>query len=175
MPSIDSRSFYTAVKAQRFHYDADQLVVLLERVDQQRVALLSDSLAEYISLKLLDTVEKRNGLADYRSNPYVTLTSARIMAALLAPDVLAHFLFNTKLYAGLETSFGKSIEAEFVGVYPVDAAPGSKWAEPEEKIKETATIDAMRLPGPEKARLRSSAPVTGTCTIGIIQVCFMHE
>ena len=53
--------------------------------------------------------------------------------ALEEPDRFAEFLFNSKLYAGLETSFGKSLENELLAFYP---NPNEHWIEPVEKTSE---------------------------------------
>lgn len=93
--------------------------------------------------------ERRFGLADYRTNPYVLMTSASVMN-LDDPRAFGTFLFNSKLYMGLETSFGKSIEAAFVGQYPLISA--NKWIEAPEK---RAEFDALvGLSNEEKAQRR---------------------
>ena len=88
----------------------------MAKLDETRVKALGDSVARYITTNLPKAIDKRKGLADYRTSPYVLLTCANVMR-LVEPKDFAKFLFDNKLYAGLETSFGKSIEAAFVGHY----------------------------------------------------------
>lgn len=71
------------------------------------------------------------------------------------PRAFADFLFNNKLYMGLETSFGKSIEAAFVGHYPTEAKDDGKWEDPREKRAEFALLEG--LTNEERARERVSS------------------
>ena len=92
----------------------------------------------------------------FKTGSYVLLTSANVMR-LTEPRAFAKFLFDSKLYAGLETSFGKSIEAAFVGHYPIGSDPASRWGDPAEKLAEFAALKANKLSKEEKARRRNSS------------------
>jgi hypothetical protein len=86
---------------------------------------------------------------------------------LQEPRRLADFLFNTKLYMGLETSFGKSIEAAFVSQYPLDPQTVQKWSDAPEKVAESKTLGG--LTNEQKARQRSESvwrEVDKSCVIG---------
>jgi hypothetical protein len=69
------------------------------------------------------------------------------------PARFASFLFNTKLYMALETSFGKSAESILVAPYPLGQI--SKWQEAPEKVAELA--DLKGLSREEKARRRTGS------------------
>ena len=143
---------YSVLKCNAHTYDATSVSGLLKRVNEQRVLALADSLAAYIVKNLPTAIDKRKGLGDYRANPYVLLTSASIMH-LSDPQAFADFLFNNKLYMGLETSFGKSIETAFVSHYPV--ATQAKWEDAQEKLAEFAGLQG--LSAEQKARERVSS------------------
>ena len=83
------------------------------------------------------------------------LTCANVMR-LVEPKDFAKFLFDNKLYAGLEPSFGKSIEAAFVGHYPIGEAT-ARWSDAAEKLADFASLKAARLSKEEKARRRNSS------------------
>jgi hypothetical protein len=125
--------FFNALKSRRHVFDAKEIVELFGRVDEKRVDVLAAALTGYISANLPAAFEKRGGLADYRTNPYVLMTSASVMN-LGDPAKFGDFLFNSKLYMALETSFGKQIEAAFVGQYPIRAE--HFWREAPEKRAE---------------------------------------
>src|SRR5258707_10081748 len=76
-------------------YDEGELVALFGRVDETRVGQISDAIGAYLRENLPRAIESRSGLADYRSNPYVLLTSASVMR-LGEPTYFADFLLNTK-------------------------------------------------------------------------------
>lgn len=146
--------FFEALRAQERRYRPDDVVELFSCVSEERVRALALELSTYIKRNLPNAVDKRNGLSDYRTNPYVLLTSASVMR-LSDPKQFAEFLFNTKFYMGLETSFGKSIEAAFVGAYPLHAGTVLKWSDPPEK---GAEFDALGgLSREEKARARTGS------------------
>jgi hypothetical protein len=132
-----TNSFFAALKAPRHKFSAEEIIGLFAEVSEERVDALADALASYISANLPATFEKRGSLADYRTNPYVLMTSASVMN-LGDPVKFGSFLFNSKLYMALETSFGKSIEAAFVGQYPIGSE--DKWIEAPEK---RAEFDAL--------------------------------
>ena len=77
------------------------------------------------------------------------MTSASVMR-LDKPEAFGSFLFNSKLYMALETSFGKSIEAAFVGQYPLESP--NKWIEAPEKRAEFGAL--VGLSNEEKAQRR---------------------
>src|SRR5262245_36439195 len=112
--------FYKSIKTPR-QFDRDELAKLLAAVDKARIEALAKALAMSIKTNLPAAVAGKTSLADYRTNPYVLMTSAAAID-LSDPDDLASFLVHNKLYMGLETSFGKSIEAICTGQYPVGAS-----------------------------------------------------
>ncbi len=142
---------YDVLKAKTHQYSAEELETFFSQVDEQRYRQLATLLGEYIGPNLLKTVKKRGGLAKYRTNPYVLMASASAMQ-LSEPMRLADFIFNNKLYAGLETSFGKSIERLFVGQYPLGASPNQRWVDPPEKVHEAAALQGLSRQ--ERARRR---------------------
>lgn len=133
--------FYEGIKKHR-PYDAARIAALLARVSQQRVDEIAESMAAYISLNLPKTIRSKSSLGDYRTSPYVLMAAA---SALRLDDVLelSEFLVELKLYMGLETSFGKSIEAVVMGHYPAGAEPGERWSSPEEKLEESAALAGL--------------------------------
>jgi hypothetical protein len=147
--------FYKAVRKQARPYDAAAIAPLFARIDEGRVKALGNSVTQYITTNLPKAISKRKGLADYRTSPYVLLTCANVMR-LVEPKDFAKFLFDNKLYAGLETSFGKSIEAAFVGHYPIGQAT-ARWGDAAEKLEEFAALKAAKLSREAKARRRNSS------------------
>lgn len=140
------------LKAQSHHFQIEEIVRLFGEVSQQRVETLAAALAGYIGTNLPAAFEKRNGLGDYRTNPYVLMTSASVMN-LDDPGAFGSFLFNSKLYMALETSFGKQIEAAFVGQYPIGAA--NRWIDPPEKLAEFAALEGLNREEKAQRRLNS--------------------
>src|SRR5215213_4572636 len=118
-PRGGGNAFFDVLRTKQHHYQPREIVELFAAVSEERVKLLAGILSTYILKNLPLAIERRDGLTDYRTNPYVLLTSASVMK-LSDPARFADFLFNNKLYMGLETSFGKSIEAAFVGGYPLN-------------------------------------------------------
>ena len=98
----NSNPFFSVLRAQRHHFKPDEIVELFRHVDEKRVHDLAARLADYIVGNLPAAFEKRDGLGDYRTNPYVLMTSASVMN-LDKPEDFGRFLFNSKLYMGLET------------------------------------------------------------------------
>lgn len=133
-------SFFAALKAPRHRFSSEDVVGLLADVDEERVDALAKALSGYIGTNLPAAFEKRGSLSDYRTNPYVLMTSASVMN-LGDPGKFGSFLFNSKLYMALETSFGKSIEAAFVGQYPIDS--DIKWIEAPEKRAEFEALGGL--------------------------------
>lgn len=161
-----SRGFYKAIKARRHSFDSAQVAALLALTDKGRVEALSEAISTYIVKNLPEAIERREGLAEYRTNPYVILTSASVMQ-LLESDQFASFLFNNKLYMGLETSFGKSIESVLVLPYPAGAALNDRWREPLEKVEESKAL--ATLAQEEKAQKRIDSvwrEIDKACIIG---------
>lgn len=116
---------------------------LFQGVDRDRVEKVTEALATYIGTNLPRAIDKREGLADYRTNPYVLLTTASVMK-LSNPRRFADFLFNNKLYMGLETSFGKSIETALMGQYPANStSANAAWSEPAEKREESQSLAGL--------------------------------
>lgn len=156
--------FFTALKSKKHHFKANEIVNLFKMVDEARVISLANQLSGYISTNLPAAFEKRGSLADYRTNPYVLMTSASVMN-LDDPSAFGAFLFNSKLYMALETSFGKSIEAAFVGQYPLVSE--YKWIEAPEKIAEFAGL--VGLSREEKAKRRIDSiwrEIDRSCVVG---------
>jgi hypothetical protein len=161
-----SRGFYKAIKARRHSFHPTSVSPLLTLINKDRVEALSGAISTYIVKNLAEAVERREGLAHYRTNPYVLLTSASVMQ-LVESEQFASFLFNNKLYMGLETSFGKSVESVLVLPYPVGAAADAKWREPLEKIEERKSL--VDLGQEEKAQKRIDSvwrEVDKACVIG---------
>jgi hypothetical protein len=141
--------FFDALRSQRHRFDAKEVVTLFAQVDERRVHALAKALTGYIGTNLPAAFERRDGLADYRTNPYVLMTSASVVK-LDDPRRFGDFLFNSKLYMALETSFGKQIEAAFVGGYPLTAT--YRWTEAPEKVAEFAALEGLNRE--ERARRR---------------------
>lgn len=159
-----SNEFYSVLKGAERRYQSGEVAELFKSVNEKRVERLAAALQEYIGRNLPAAIDRRNELADYRTNPYVLLTSASVMK-LAKPEKFADFLFNNKLYMGLETSFGKSIEAAFVGQYPADL--NSAWCDPPEKVAEHQALAG--LSNEEKARARTNSvwrEVDKSCVVG---------
>lgn len=163
-PRRSSDPFYDLLKAQRRRYDPAAIGRMFGDVSERRVRALAANLAVYIGTNLSSAVEKRNGLADYRTNPYVLLTCASVMN-LDDPATFGTFLFNSKLYMGLETSFGKSVESTLVGAYPIRSE--RKWQDAPEKIAESAALKGLSRE--ERARRRVQSvwrEIDKSCVIG---------
>ena len=156
--------FYNALKAQARRFSSEALVTQFAQVNHDRVGALARGLSDYISTNLPKVLERRHGLADYRTNPYVLMTSASVMK-LGSANAFAEFLFNSKLYMALETSFGKSVEATFVGHYPIGSR--SRWSEADEKLAEFAAL--KHLSAEEKAKRRTTSvwrEIDKSCVVG---------
>lgn len=138
----DADTFFAVLKASSCRYSAGDIADLLQQVDEGRYRALATLFADYIGPNLRKAIQKKGGVAAYRTNPYVLMASASAMR-LSAPERLADFIFNNKLYAGLETSFGKSIERHFVAQYPIGAAADARWSDPPEKVSEAAALAGL--------------------------------
>lgn len=166
MAKANNKSFFKTLKTPQHQYSGSTIAQLFAQVNEERVKALAATLNNYILQNLPAAIQKRDGLADYRTNPYVLLTCASVMK-LEEPDEFASFLFNNKLYMGLETSFGKFIEAAFVGAYPLSKRARHKWIEPPEKAAEAAKL--VGLSREEKARARTTSvwrEIDKSCVIG---------
>ncbi len=150
--SVTKNRFSKALKARRHTYDRDEVVQLFLSVSEARVDALAEKLVGYISVNLPAAFEKRQGLSHYRTNPYVLVTAASVMK-LTDPSNFAKFLFDSKLYMALETSFGKQIEAAFVGRYPLRAS--HLWTDPPEKLAEFAALIGLDNETKAQRRLES--------------------
>jgi hypothetical protein len=135
-------------------FDQTEVARQLSLADQGRVSELAQALQGYLSVNLPAVLNARRSLGAYRMNPYVLMTSASVMK-LDAADPLARFLFDTKFYMSLETSFGKSIESQIVGVYPIRAERKDRWGDPVEKIAESMAL--ANLSNEDKAIKRTES------------------
>lgn len=159
-----AKGLYNSLKAHRYRFDPREIVGLFGQVSEDRVDRMADTVAGYIRTNLPRAFENRNGLPDYRTNPYVLMTSASVMK-LNDPAVFGAFLFNSKLYMALETSFGKSIESAFLELYPITNS--TKWGDAAEKVAEFAEL--VGLTREEKARRRTTSvwrEIDKACVVG---------
>jgi hypothetical protein len=164
VPRAKANPFFSALKSRRHIFDSAELIELFRKVDEPRVDHLAAALSDYISVNLPAAFEKRSGLADYRTNPYVLMTSANVMN-LAEPERFGEFLFNSKLYMALETSFGKQIEAAFVGQYPIQAS--QRWAEAPEKVAEFALLEGLSREARAQQRIGSVwREIDRSCVVG---------
>ena len=147
-----ARNFYGSLKAAHYRFDSQEIVELFSRVNEDMVDRMASTISGYIQANLPRAFEKRNVLSEYRTNPYVLMTSASVMK-LNEPTVFGSFLFNSKLYMALETSFGKSIEAAFLELYPLRNS--SHWDDPVEKVAEAKELAGLNRE--EKARRRTTS------------------
>ena len=165
MPSRrSSNPFYGILKSRQRRFSVDEIICLFGDVSERRVDWLAQNLARYIGHNLPAVFEKRNKLADYRTNPYVLMTSASIMD-LDDPGAFGAFLFNSKLYMALETSFGKSVESTFVGQYPIESE--NKWVEVPEKVAESKALEGLSQE--DRARRRTKSvwrEIDRSCVVG---------
>lgn len=143
---------FDVLKAPRHVFSPERVAREFQSVDRGRVEALADDLCRYITQNLPAAFEKRSGLSDYRTNPYV-LTTAASAIKLNQADAFGAFLFNSKLYMALETSFGKSIETAFVRPYPF--AADRKWEEAPEKVEESRHLVGLNREDKAKARVAS--------------------
>ncbi len=143
---------FDTLRAPSHRFEPSEIVSLFGQVSQRRVDAITSELATYIRTNLPLAIDRRDGIADYRTNPYVLMTSASVLN-LDDPGRFADFLFNSKLYMSLETSFGKSVEATVVGHYPI--VGDDKWKDPPEKLAELAQLDG--LSNEQRARRRTAS------------------
>lgn len=128
------QGFYKAIKTRRF-YETDDVQAWFSQVSQVRVNDIAESMAYYIENNLPTVIRSKSNLSDYRTSPYVLMATA---GALRLDDIreLSKFLVDIKLYMGLETSFGKSIEKIVMQHYPLEASLTLRWESPIEKQEE---------------------------------------
>lgn len=158
------RRLYKTLKATPNRFDPNEIGKLFAQVDEARVNRVSDAISSYIRTNLPRAFEKREDLSDYRTNPYVLMTSASVMK-LNDPTAFGSFLFNSKLYMALETSFGKAIEAAFLECYPITNR--IKWSDPDEKGEESKELAG--LTPEEKAGRRVTSvwrEIDKACVVG---------
>jgi hypothetical protein len=153
-PVPSANPLYDILKSKTHKYSVRDFAGLLGMIDEARYRSLSTRLGDYIGPNLLAAVKKRGGLAKYRTNPYVLMASANAMR-LSEPTRLADFIFNNKLFAGLETSFGKSIEKLFVAEYPIGAAADKRWIDPPEKVAEAVALRPLSRQRKAQERVNS--------------------
>ena len=139
------------MKSVRSVFDPLSLSTLFSKVSTDRIHTLARLLEVYISKNLSAAIENKSALADYRTNPYVLMACGGVMN-LDDPNDFARFLVDTKLYMGLETSFGKSVESIVMGAYPINARPGASWADPPEKLAEFAALKGLSREAHARAR-----------------------
>ena len=156
--------FFDALKSRRHRFDQGEIVKLFNQIDQGRLYRLCDILTTYIGKNVPAAFDKRGGLSDYRTNPYVLMTAASV-TNLDDPVAFGKFLFNSKLYMALETSFGKSIEGAFVGQYPIVA--DIRWQDPPEKMVEFEALKGLSRE--DKAKQRTTSvwrEIDRSCVVG---------
>ena len=143
--------FYRAIKSS-MPFEDGLVRRAFGEVSRERVLALSADIEQYLIKYLPATITSKKNLADYRTNPYVTMTTASTMN-LQDPRDLANFLVNLKLYMSLETSFGKSLESAIMGHYPVT---GPKWEAPPEAAAEIERLSGRSLEERAIARTQSA-------------------
>lgn len=148
--------FYGVLKCQHKRYDKNEMISCLSEISQSRIEDIAEVLTVYITENLPKAIERKKDLGDYRTNPYVLLTSASILQ-LKEPQKFGEFLFNSKLYAGLETSFGRSIENALVSKYPINNNQQTFWEVPLEKQQESETLKNQNLTRSQKAMARNDS------------------
>lgn len=156
--------FFDVLRAKSHKFDSKEIIKLFKLTDETRVNGLAKGLAEYIGSNLPAAFERRSGLSDYRTNPYVLMTSASVMK-LGDPAAFGSFLFNSKVYMALETSFGKSVESAFVGQYPLNSK--FRWDAAPEKVAEAAALEGLSRE--EKAKKRTDSvwrEIDKACVVG---------
>ena len=138
---MSAPGFYRAIKKRRL-YDSEQVTRWFTQVSRERVTDIALAMEGYISTNLPKVIRSKSSLGDYRTSPYVLMATA---GALRLDDLrdLSKFLVDIKLYMGLETSFGKSIEKVVMGHYPVGAELPHRWQSPPEKDAESALLHGI--------------------------------
>ncbi len=148
----NGNELFDLLKAPQHTFLEKELKEQFLKIKRARVEALAADLRGYIEANLPDAIDKRQHIADYRSNPYVLMTAASVMK-LDTPQAFGSFLFNSKLYMALETSFGKSVEKLLVRPYPI--ARRQRWDDPPEKLNEQEALHGLSRQ--DKARARTTA------------------
>jgi hypothetical protein len=148
--AVSTLGFYKGIKKHR-HYNTDKVGEWFSKVSQARVNEIASTMSGYIGVQLPRVIRSKTALGDYRTSPYVLMATA---GALQLDDFrdLAKFLIDIKLYMGLETSFGKSIENVVMPTYPIDVPVENRWGSPVEKLEEFASY--VGLSAEEKSARR---------------------
>lgn len=136
-----ARGFYSEIKERR-HYDSEKVERWFQQVSRDRVVEIATEMETYISTNLPAAIRSKSTLGDYRTSPYVLMAIAGALQLDDMPE-LAKFLVDTKLYMGLETSFGKSIERVVMHHYPMDADEQHRWGDPVEKLEEFESLRGL--------------------------------
>ncbi|NLV28467.1 MAG: hypothetical protein GXY48_15155 [Methanomicrobiales archaeon] len=147
-----AKDIYPVLKKDKSVFEPNEIKKLFSQVDEQRVESISNRVGQYLLTNLPNAFDKRSGIKDYRTNPYVLMTSASVLN-FDDPERLAIFLFNSKFYMALETSFGKSIESVFIDHYPIDSH--LKWEDPKEKLHEFEILSTLSREEKAQERLGS--------------------
>ncbi len=90
------KGFYRAIKSS-VPFEDELVGRALGRASRNRVLALSGDIEQYLIQNLPEMIASKKNLADYHTNPYVTMTTASTMN-LQDPRDLANFLINLKLY-----------------------------------------------------------------------------
>lgn len=138
---MSAQGFYGGIKRRRY-YESGVVGSWFSNVSEDRVTAIATAMERYISTNLPKVIRSKSKLGDYRTSPYVLMATA---GALRLDDLreLSKFLIDIKLYMGLETSFGKSIEKIVMGHYPAGAPESERWGSPVEKDEEFATYKGL--------------------------------
>lgn len=137
-------------------FNPDDVADLFGKVSEKRVRDLSSKLKSHLNTTMPEAIYSRKKLQDYRTNPYVLMATSSVRGLEDTAD-LAHFLINNKLYMGLETAFGKTIEGQVMPEYPIGSGPGQSWEDPREKLAEFAALEGRGLTQAEKSRARNTS------------------
>lgn len=134
------KDFYNSIK-QYSPYHQELIATWFGQISRDRIHKIANSMSSYISQYMPEQIRKKKTLSDYRTSPYVLMATAGALNLENIID-LSKFLVDTKLYMGLETSFGKSIEKVVMKHFPIDSN-SSEWGEPLEKIEEFETYKGL--------------------------------
>ncbi|MCA1961609.1 MAG: hypothetical protein LDL33_12535 [Desulfomonile sp.] len=160
-----ANEFYRSLKKKSV-FDPVEMKRLLGQVSRYRVESLTSAIADYLSRYVPEQIRKKKDIDDYRANPYVVMTTAA-MLKLHQPDDYARFLFDNKFYMGLETSFGKGVEAFVSDVYPISPETKVKWIAPPEKVQEFSELNGMDFETKALARIDSVwREIDKSCVVG---------
>lgn len=162
---MSAQGFYRAIKKRR-RYDPDVVGDWFGKVNEQRVNEIGDAMESYISTHLPTAIRSKSKFGDYRTSPYVLMATA---GALRLEDLrdLSKFLVDIKLYMGLETSFGKSIEKIVMQHYPSGAPLEERWGSPVEKEEESATYKGLSAEEKSAQRIDSVwREIDSSCVYG---------